>query len=98
MEQVFVVARASFVNSKFGSVTRRQRFPLPVGTAHELEAMGLVTIEKQPMTVPRSAAPAPQDDGPEAPSLSSQAGQVSETTSSPPRKRGRPKKSAGSSQ
>ena len=92
MEQVFVVAKASFVNERFGSVTRRQRIPLPVSVAQELEAMGLVSIEKQPTAVQESAQPGPMDVGPEAPSSSSQADPVSETISSQKRKRGRPKK------
>ena len=92
MEQVFVVAKTSFVNERFGSVTRRQRIPLPVSVAQELEAMGLVSIEKQKTAVQESAQPGPKGVGLEAPSSSSQADPASETISSQKRKRGRPKK------
>lgn len=92
MEQVFVVARSSFVNSRFGSVTRKQRIPLPATVALELESMGLVSIEKQRPTVLKPAATVPQGAGQAVPSSASQAGQASETTSSPPRKSGKAKK------
>jgi len=93
MEHVYVTARSSFVNSLFGSVTRGQRIPLPAGAARELEAMGLVAIEKQPLTVqhvPEQRDPLAAGEG--APSSSSPADQASETTSLPKRKRGRPRK------
>ena len=50
-----VIAKASFVNSVVGGVTKRQRLTVPEGIAYELESMGLVEFEKQPMTVPQSA-------------------------------------------
>lgn len=91
-----VIAKASFVNSVVGGVTKRQRLTVPEGIAYELESMGLVEFEKQPMTVPQSAESAPLDDGREAPSLSLPAGQALLTDNLPKPKRGRPKKAGKS--
>lgn len=92
MEQVFCVARTAFVNKRIGTVSRKQRIPLPVSVAHELEAMGLVSIEKQLPALLKPAVSDPQDAGQAAPSSVLRAGQVLATTNSGKRKRGRPKK------
>lgn len=95
MEQVFVRAKSSFVNQRLGTVTRRQRLPVPAGIARELESLGLVEIEKQSMTVRQDLPRDPLGVGMEAPLSALPAGQVSVTSSSPPRKRGRPRKAGG---
>lgn len=95
MEQVFVRAKSSFVNQRLGTVTRRQRLPVPAGIARELESLGLVEIEKQSLTVRKNLHRDPLGVGMEAPSSASPAGQVSATSNLQPRKRGRPRKAGG---
>lgn len=92
MEQVYVTAKAAFVNQRVGTVNRGQRMPMPRQTAEELAAMGLVAIEKQLPALLKTAEPVPQGAGQAAPSSVLPAGQASETTNSPRRKRGRPSK------
>ena len=48
MEQVYVIAVKSFINGVAGSVTRKQRLPLPKNLAAEFVAMGLVEYENAP--------------------------------------------------
>ena len=69
MEQVFVTAKASFINQVVGSIRRNQRFPVSERIARELASMGLVELEKQSLTVqlPQHqllAQNLPQRDGP----------------------------------
>jgi hypothetical protein len=83
MEQVFVIAKSSFVSQSVGSVSRKQRLLLSKSLANEFVAMGLVEYEvKEPVKKPT-------DVGTEKQSVSSQAETASATLTLPKSKRGK---------
>lgn len=77
MEQVYVIAVKSFINGVAGSVTRKQRLPLPKNLAAEFVAMGLVEYDNPP----KKQQPV-TDAGEAAPSVSLPAETASQTTTS----------------
>jgi hypothetical protein len=97
MEQVFVIAKTSFVNGVVGSVNKKQRFAISRALAEEFYSMGLVEIEggavkKQEKSNQFLEA---ETDGQVAQSASSLVETVLPADSLPKPKQGRPKK-AGS--
>ena len=46
MEQVWLVAKTSFVNRWIGSVNKKQRFLCPANVAEEFVSMGIAEYEK----------------------------------------------------
>lgn len=100
MEQVFVVAKKSFINGIAGSVTRKQRLLLPKNIAQEFVAMGLVDLEskgevvKKPLEVKDTSNPSQETgtDGQIQQSASLPVATASQTNKSEKPKKGRPAK------
>lgn len=88
MEQVTVIATASFVSQSVGSVTRKQRLTLSKQLAHEFVTMNLVEYEDVTIKKPTEAVVVGQVE----PSVSSPAGTALTTNSLPKPATGRRKK------